>query len=62
MSVFFRTLAQPMAPDALWAALVLLIILGILHAVESRRHKAHGSSRVAHFLRKVAHRHQKSTL
>ncbi len=62
MSVFFHTLAQPMAPDALWSALVLLIVLGILHAVETRRHRTHGSSRVGHFLRKVARRHQKSTL
>ncbi len=62
MSVFSRILAQPVAPDALWAALVLLIVLGILHAVESRRRRAHGSSRVVHFLRKVAHKHSKPSL
>lgn len=57
MSVLFRTLAQPIAPDVLWFALVLLIVLGILHAVETRRHRADGSSRIMGFFRKVGHRH-----
>jgi hypothetical protein len=57
MSALFHTLAQAIAPDVLWSALVLLIVLGILHAVETRRHRADGSSRVMDFFRKVGHKH-----
>lgn len=41
MDGFSHTLAQPMAPDALWLGLLLLTILAIMHATIVRRHEPH---------------------
>jgi hypothetical protein len=57
MNGFLPIIAQPIVPDALWPTLLLLLLLGIMHRMETRRQRTEGRPWVRDLLRRIAHRH-----
>lgn len=57
MLSFVPMTAQPIVPDALWPALLLLLILSMTHHLEARRHRSEGHHRARDVLRRIGHRH-----
>jgi hypothetical protein len=57
MNLLIPILAQPIAPDALWPAVLLVLLLAFLHRVEGRRRRAGERLRLRDLLHRIAHWH-----
>ena len=56
MSILFAILAQPLAPDCIGLAVLFLVVLALLHALNSLR--PHRLTQLRHTLHeRISHRH-----
>jgi len=55
MNTSLPILAQPLAPDCIWFALLLLVVLAFIHRVDGLIGRIGGRQHVDHHLREISH-------